>query len=226
MKWAHSCVDKFDKNTKHSLILTKSKEVCNLWEIDTCNKHRSVYAQNNSFMDAQFSPDGTMLVTLFRDSSLYFWSMTTFDSMFKITDTESQANLTTFSMSSNMKYIISGGDCPFVYVHDIERIEAGEVGRTCLKLPEGYHSITKMHVLRDNRHFAFLSNGKLFLCKLEGIEDSESVEIAMSIDLPNQAIIDFDIDLNCFYAAIVGSVGDVYLYDLEKAIESEASVRV
>jgi hypothetical protein len=46
----------------------------------------------------------------------------------------------------------------------------------------------------------------------------------MSVKLPHKAILDFDIDRNCYYALIVSSEGDAHIYDIEKAQENDELV--
>ena len=60
-------------------------------------------------MDSKFTPDGSMLATLFRDSSIYFWNLTSFEADFKISTTEKELQLTCFDMSRNMNNLIAGG---------------------------------------------------------------------------------------------------------------------
>lgn len=85
----------------HNMIMSMSADLINLWSVSNHQRLRSIFAHNSSFMDSKFTPDGSLLATLFKDSSLYFWNLSTFDPDHKITTTEQELNLTTFDISRN-----------------------------------------------------------------------------------------------------------------------------
>lgn len=60
-------------------------------------------------MDSKFTPDGSMLVTLFKDSSIYFWNLSSFETDHKISTIEKELQLSCFDLSKNMKYLAAGG---------------------------------------------------------------------------------------------------------------------
>jgi len=172
-------------------------------------------------MDSNFTPDGSMLATLFRDSSIYFWNLNTFEADLKISTTEKELQLTCFDFSRNMHHIVAAGKTSFIVKWDISNyFGSGHILREVFKLPEGFHSVKKIKYLPDSLWFVVLSEGQFFVLK----RNENELEIDFSIKLPLRAIMDFDIDFNCYYVILVSSEGDVSLYDIDKAKISDEEI--
>lgn len=138
LKGHRSPVMKFCLNTKHSLIMSQSKEVINLWDREKHHKIRSIFAHNNSFRDCKFTPDSSRICTLFKDSSIYFWSIGNFTADHKITKLPKELQLEAIDCSN--KYLACGGKTPYLVVFDIENyFNEGQIDRRIFKLPEGYN---------------------------------------------------------------------------------------
>ncbi|CAI2387067.1 unnamed protein product [Moneuplotes crassus] len=236
-----SQVTKFLLNTKHSLILSHSKDVINLWDREKYTKVRSIFAHNNSFKDCKFTVDSSMVCTLFKDSTIYFWSIGKFTADYKITNNPKELQLGSIDCST--KYLACGGKTPYLVVYDIEQFfSVNELPRRIFKLPEGYErGISKLHFLKEIHpkngslcKLAILASGTFIIVDIpEGksqYDDSNSedlkkpenpLRILASIRLPNCSILDFDIDRNCYFVSLLTSEGNVELYDIATLEKSE-----
>ena len=151
-------------------------------------------------MDSKFTPDGSLLVTLFKDSSLYFWNLSTFDPDHKITTTEQDLNLTCFDISWNFTRIISGGWSRHLILWEVnDFFSRGHLHRWVYRLPEGFNSVKKVKFIGDSQRIAILSEGVFLMVKIS----DDSLEIEFSIKLPLRAIVDFDIDYYNYYLSLI-----------------------
>lgn len=121
MKGHKQPIKRFEINTMHNFILSQSHDLINLWSISNHQRMRSIFAHNSSFMDSKFTPDGSMLATLFKDSSLYFWNLSSFEADYKISTIEKELQLDVFDLARNMKFMVAGGKTPFVILFDLQR---------------------------------------------------------------------------------------------------------
>lgn len=80
-----------------------SSDLVNLWSSANYQRMRSIYAHNSSFMDAKFTPDGAKLITLFKDSAVYFWNLASFEAEHKISTIEKELMLSCFDISRDMR---------------------------------------------------------------------------------------------------------------------------
>lgn len=159
-----------------------------------------------------------MLLTLFRDSSLYFWNLQSFEADYKLSSLDSGLNLTCFDYSPSMEHIVMGGRGEyFTVLETADFFNGGDMIKKYYKLPEGFVGIKKVQFLRDSKRVAILTNGSLIVVKIDG----DRLMTDFSIKLPSRSIVDFDIDLNCYYCMVVSSEGDVCIYETAKAQEAE-----
>ena len=135
-------------NTKHRLIMSQSKDVVNLWDRDKHHKVRSIFAHNSTFKDSKFTADGSKICTLFKDSSIYFWNVSNFDSDYKITDLPKELQLQCIDCSP--KYLAFGGKTPYLIIYDTKLYFTDrELTKQIYKLPAGFEKgITKLQFLR------------------------------------------------------------------------------
>jgi hypothetical protein len=121
-----------------------------------------------------------------------------------------------------MRSIYAGGNSNFLIKWDTDCMFRGEgdATRTIFKLPAGFNSVKKIKCMNDSKRVAVLSEGQLIILR----QEESQLNIEVSIKLPCRSVIDFDIDTSCFYALIVSSEGDVTLYDIEKATQSENQI--
>ena len=90
-----------------------------------------------------------------------------------------------------MDLIASGGKTPFLAIWNItEFFTNDQILRQVYRLPEGFHSVSKVKFLRDSKRIALLTEGQFVIVKIE----DESLKIEMSVKLANRAVIDFDVD--------------------------------
>jgi hypothetical protein len=85
-------------------------------------------------------------------------------------------------------------------------------------LPVGCRGITKMALLRDKNLIAYLSEGYFYIADLS---TGDRILIKINIRIPNEQIKNFDIDFNMNTVLLATGSGNVYLYDLPKALENE-----
>ena len=148
MRGHKQSVRRFESNRAHNLMLSMSSDVINLWSLTNFEKHRSVFAHNQSFQDALFTPTGSHLCTLFRDSSFYLWSLKSFEPEFKVDDTPAGFNLRSIDLAPDMSKAVAGGSSPFVVVWTMtEFLEGGHLKRDVYRLPDGFASVQKVRFL-------------------------------------------------------------------------------
>lgn len=117
-----------------------------------------------------------------------------------------------------MSRIVAGGNSNFIIVLETEKFfSEGILEWKIYKLPSGFISIKKIKSLSDANWIAVLSEGQLMILQFDNLQ----LNIQVSFKLPCWSIIDFDVDHLINYALIVSSEGDVTIYDIEKAIQSE-----
>ena len=78
-----------------------------------------------------------------------------------------------------------------------------------------------MKLLRDKYLLAFLSEGYFYIADLSSRENSTKIKIKINIRIPNESIKNFDVDYNMNTVLLATVNGNVYMYDLPKALENE-----
>lgn len=83
-----------------------------------------------------------------------------------------------------------------------------------------------MFSLRDQNLIAFIAEGYFYLIDIsEANEENSKLLVTLNIRIPNEQITTFDIDFN-MHTLIMGTTGgNVYVYDLPKALENERILR-
>jgi hypothetical protein len=75
--------------------------------------------------------------------------------------------------------------------------------------------------LRDKNLIAFISEGYFYIADLGSVSETGKALIKLNLRIPNEAIKTFDVDYNMNTVLLSTSTGNVYLYDLPKALENE-----
>jgi hypothetical protein len=88
-----------------------------------------------------------------------------------------------------------------------------------------------MKLLRDKNLLAYLSEGYFYIVDLSSrLSDPKSksesdlqprIKVKLNIRIPNEAIKNFDVDFNMNTVLLGTNNGNVYMYDLPKALENE-----
>ena len=80
-----------------------------------------------------------------------------------------------------------------------------------------------MKLLRDKNLLAFISEGYFYLVDLSSREQYENLKIKVKINIriPNESVKNFDIDSNMNTVLLATGNGNLYMYDLPKALENE-----
>lgn len=81
-----------------------------------------------------------------------------------------------------------------------------------------------MKLMRDKNLLAFISEGYFYIADLstrQSYENSSKIKMKINIRIPNESVKNFDVDSNMNSVLLCTSNGNLYMYDLPKALESE-----
>ena len=236
-----SVINKFWINTKQWLILTKSKDVINLWNRDKFTKVKSLFPQDWKFKDWWFTPNSFKVWALTDQNKILFWNTGTFDPISKGIELPKGQNFK--CMDCSTKYLVWGGKNPFLVFYDVEDyFTVKTINESIYKLPEEFEwGVEKIQFIRRNKNedfdrskIALLTKGELVILDIPSeettIEDSKSqikefsrknLKINMIFSIPHVMIHNFDIDRNGKYVSLLTSEGDVRIYDLDAAEDAQ-----
>lgn len=196
-------------NHSRNLLLSCSKDACILWNLTNFKSYKTLHSKSVAFSGACFSPDGDSLITSFADSTLYFWSLSTFEIEKKI-PLPKEAKINLLSPSKESKYLAVAGNSSQVYLINLD----DESDIKSFSTSAGCDRIKKVNFL-SNSHLAILGSDDIFY--IVDIEDGFKILIKHSIN--GKAIISADVDINSKFAGFVTNLGEIYLYDLPKLLQ-------
>lgn len=75
--------------------------------------------------------------------------------------------------------------------------------------------------MRDKHLISFLSEGYFYILDISNYENGGRLLVKLNIRIPNESIQTYDIDYNMTTVLIGTTNGNVFLYDLHKALENE-----
>lgn len=75
--------------------------------------------------------------------------------------------------------------------------------------------------MRDKNLLAFISEGYFYIVDLSTRSDNNKIKVKINIRIPNESIKTFDIDYNMTTVLLGTNNGNIYMYDLPKALENE-----
>ena len=234
-----SVIDKFGMNTKQRLIMTKSKDVINLWDREKYSKVKSLFPQEWKFIDGCFSSDGLKICALTDQNKVLIWNVGNYDLLMK--GYELSKNISFKCIDCSTKYMVWGGKNPFLVMLDVDDYFTNKnINESIFRLPEEFENgVEKIQFIRRNRNeefdrtsLAILTKGQLIVLEVPSdettVEDSKTQEtprkrlkIVMTIKIPHVMIQNFDIDRNGKYASLLTSEGDVRIYDLDVVEENQ-----
>ena len=84
-----------------------------------------------------------------------------------------------------------------------------------------------MNLMRDKNLLAFISEGYFYIADLstkESYENSCKIKIKLNIRVPNESVKNFDVDSNMNTVLLGTTNGNLYMYDLPKALENERAI--
>jgi hypothetical protein len=114
--------------------------------------------------------------------------------------------------------ICSGSNLPYLIVKSLATQET-----FLYRLPSGCRGVDRLQLLRDQNLLAFLSAGYFYLLDLSyATTNTTSLpQIKLNLRIPHEHIKTFDIDQAMSSLVLGTNAGNVFVYDLGKALENE-----
>jgi len=78
-----------------------------------------------------------------------------------------------------------------------------------------------MLLLRDRNLLAYISEGYFYICDLSSREGTDKIKVKLNIRIPNESIKTFSVDFNMNTVLLGTNNGNLFMYDLPKALENE-----
>jgi hypothetical protein len=91
-------------------------------------------------------------------------------------------------------------------------------------LPTGCRGVDRLAMLRDQNLMGLLSEGYFYLLDISFATTADHprpIVMKLNIRIPHEQIKTFDIDQNMSTLVLGTNAGNVYIYDLPKALENE-----
>ena len=115
--------------------------------------------------------------------------------------------------------IISGSNLPYLIIKSLSTQDT-----FLYRLPTGCRGVDRLQLLRDQHLLAFLSSGYFYLLDLSYATTATTTalpQVKLHLRIPHEPIKTFDIDQSLTSLLLGTTAGNVFVYDLAKALENE-----
>ena len=118
--------------------------------------------------------------------------------------------------------IISGSNLPYLIIKSLATQDT-----FLYRLPPGCRGVDRLQLLRDQHLLAFLSSGYFYLLDLSYATTATATtasplpQVKLHLRIPHEPIKTFDVDQALTSLVLGTTAGNVYVYDLAKALENE-----
>jgi hypothetical protein len=113
--------------------------------------------------------------------------------------------------------IISGSNLPYLIIKSLATQDT-----FLYRLPSGCRGVDRLQLLRDQHLLAFLSSGYFYLLDLSYATTATALpQVKLHLRIPHEPIKTFDIDQALTSLVLGTTAGNVFVYDLAKALENE-----
>jgi hypothetical protein len=114
--------------------------------------------------------------------------------------------------------IISGSNLPYLIIKSLATQDT-----FLYRLPTGCRGVDRLQLLRDQHLLAFLSSGYFYLLDLSYATTAATTlpQVKLHLRIPHEPIKTFDIDQALTSLLLGTTAGNVFVYDLAKALENE-----
>jgi hypothetical protein len=115
--------------------------------------------------------------------------------------------------------IISGSNLPYLIIKSLATQDT-----FLYRLPTGCRGVDRLQLLRDQHLLAFLSSGYFYLLDLSYAITATTTalpQVKLHLRIPHEPIKTFDIDQSLTSLLLGTTAGNVFVYDLAKALENE-----
>jgi len=113
------------------------------------------------------------------------------------------------AISVESRYLVAGGDSPYLYVFDIKNSNIP----TCYKLPSSCETIRDMRFIENSR-LAILGGDN----QIHFIDLANNNKIILTKKVKGKAIENFDVEVHGKHLITVVNTGEIYLYNLDKLL--------
>jgi hypothetical protein len=116
--------------------------------------------------------------------------------------------------------VVSGANIPYVIIKQL-----GSSEKFIYRLPAGCNGIEKVSMLKDQNLLGFIAEGYFYIVDIsfaaQSMQENKRPVVKLNIRIPHEKIQTFEVDGNLSSLVIGTNSGNIYLYDLYKAIENE-----
>ena len=115
--------------------------------------------------------------------------------------------------------IISGSNLPYLIIKSLSTQDT-----FLYRLPTGCRGVDRLQLLRDQHLLAFLSSGYFYLLDLSYATTATATtlpQVKLHLRIPHEPIKTFDVDQALTSLVLGTTAGNVFVYDLAKALENE-----
>ena len=115
--------------------------------------------------------------------------------------------------------IISGSNLPYLIIKSLATQDT-----FLYRLPTGCRGVDRLQLLRDQHLLAFLSSGYFYLLDLSYATTATTTalpQVKLHLRIPHEPIKTFDVDQSLTSLVLGTTAGNVFVYDLAKALENE-----
>ena len=118
--------------------------------------------------------------------------------------------------------IISGFNLPYLIIKSLATQDT-----FLYRLPTGCRGVDRLQLLRDQHLLAFLSSGYFYVLDLSYATTATATtattlpQVKLHLRIPHEPIKTFDIDQALTSLVLGTTAGNVFVYDLAKALENE-----
>jgi hypothetical protein len=116
--------------------------------------------------------------------------------------------------------IISGSNLPYLIIKSLATQDT-----FLYRLPSGCRGVDRLQLLRDQHLLAFLSSGYFYLLDLSYATTAATTtalpQVKLHLRIPHEPIKTFDVDQSLTSLLLGTTAGNVFVYDLAKALENE-----
>lgn len=152
---------------------------------------------------------------LHKDGELSAFSLDNGQQLLDVSLELKSSQLTCFEIGVT-NLVASGSAFPFLIVKSLVKGE-----QHLYKLPTGCRGADRLVMLRDQNLLAMLSEGYFYLLDISYASEGGKITVRLNMRIPHEQVKCFDVDQNMSTLVLGTSAGNVFVYDLAKALENE-----
>lgn len=150
-----------------------------------------------------------------KDGEFMLWNIESMNSDVLPVKIKFSKHVTMFDVFS--EFVVAGGNSlPMIVIKSLKNAR----DEKWYSLPVGCRGIMQFELLRDKSLLGFLSEGYFYLADIQDNLPGDKYKVTLNIRIPHESIISFQVDATMSTVVLGTSNGNVFLYDLPKALEN------